>query len=119
MAMPRSHTRAMAAELEVDNLSLGFSGLRVLRDISFPAEAGELLALIGPNGAGKTSLFNCISGIYATPDMTTKPLTTPEEFRKRAAECDRLGEDSERRGGITAGSIPRAIHPFGGCRRCR
>jgi ABC-type branched-subunit amino acid transport system ATPase component len=98
MAMRRSH-QAMAAELEVDNLSLGFSGLRVLRDIiSFSAEAGELAALIGPNGAGKTSLFNCISGIYATPDMTTKPLTTPEEFRKRAAECDRLGEDSERRG---------------------
>jgi branched-chain amino acid transport system ATP-binding protein len=55
----------MMAELEVDNLSLGFGGLRVLRDISFRAEAGELLALIGPNGAGKTSLFNCISGIYA------------------------------------------------------
>ena len=36
----------------------------MLFDVSFAAEAGELLALIGPNGAGKTSLFNSISGIY-------------------------------------------------------
>ncbi|MSQ18388.1 MAG: ABC transporter ATP-binding protein [Betaproteobacteria bacterium] len=53
------------AELEVENVSLGFGGLRVLREVSFSAVAGEMLALIGPNGAGKTSLFNCISGIYS------------------------------------------------------
>jgi branched-chain amino acid transport system ATP-binding protein len=53
------------AELEVDNVSLSFGGLRVLSDVSLSAEAGELLALIGPNGAGKTSLFNCISGLYS------------------------------------------------------
>ncbi len=53
------------AELEVERVSLGFGGLKVLTDISFSAAAGEMLALIGPNGAGKTSLFNCISGIYS------------------------------------------------------
>jgi branched-chain amino acid transport system ATP-binding protein len=52
------------ADLMVSNLSLAFGGLRALSDVSFQAEAGELLALIGPNGAGKTSLFNCISGLY-------------------------------------------------------
>jgi len=53
------------AELDIANLSLSFGGLRVLTEVSFTAEAGELLALIGPNGAGKTSLFNCISGLYS------------------------------------------------------
>ena len=53
------------AELEVNHVSLAFGGLRVLREVSFDVEAGELLALIGPNGAGKTSLFNCISGLYS------------------------------------------------------
>ncbi|MFM9884371.1 MAG: ABC transporter ATP-binding protein [Burkholderiales bacterium] len=53
------------AELEVERVSLGFGGLKVLSEVSFSAAAGEMLALIGPNGAGKTSLFNCISGIYA------------------------------------------------------
>jgi branched-chain amino acid transport system ATP-binding protein len=53
------------AELDVSNLSLAFGGLRALSDVSFQANAGELLALIGPNGAGKTSLFNCVSGLYS------------------------------------------------------
>jgi len=52
------------AELSVSRISLSFGGLEVLRDVSFDARAGELLALIGPNGAGKTSVLNCISGLY-------------------------------------------------------
>jgi branched-chain amino acid transport system ATP-binding protein len=52
------------AELAIERLSLRFGGLRVLEDVSFAVDAGELFALIGPNGAGKTSVFNCISGIY-------------------------------------------------------
>jgi branched-chain amino acid transport system ATP-binding protein len=50
--------------LRVEELSLGFGGLRVLDRVSFEVRAGELLALIGPNGAGKTSILNCIGGIY-------------------------------------------------------
>jgi branched-chain amino acid transport system ATP-binding protein len=52
------------AELHVASLSLAFGGLQVLKDVSFEARPGELLALIGPNGAGKTSVLNCISGLY-------------------------------------------------------
>jgi branched-chain amino acid transport system ATP-binding protein len=52
------------ADLGISGVSLSFGGLEVLRDVSFEARAGELLALIGPNGAGKTSILNCISGLY-------------------------------------------------------
>jgi branched-chain amino acid transport system ATP-binding protein len=52
------------AELSISGLSLSFGGLEVLREVSFEAKAGELLALIGPNGAGKTSILNCICGLY-------------------------------------------------------
>jgi branched-chain amino acid transport system ATP-binding protein len=52
------------AALALTSVSLAFGGLQVLRDVSFEAHEGELLALIGPNGAGKTSVLNCISGIY-------------------------------------------------------
>jgi ABC-2 type transport system ATP-binding protein len=34
-----------------------------LREISFAATAGEVLAVIGPNGAGKTTLLSILAGI--------------------------------------------------------
>ena len=51
------------AELRVAGVSLSFGGLEVLREVSFDARSGELLALIGPNGAGTTSMLNCIRGV--------------------------------------------------------
>lgn len=52
------------ARLQVEDVTLAFGGLKVLRGVSFTAEAGQITALIGPNGAGKTSMFNCVSGFY-------------------------------------------------------
>jgi branched-chain amino acid transport system ATP-binding protein len=52
------------ALLEIKRLSLAFSGLRALADISFNIAGREIVGLIGPNGAGKSTLVNCISGLY-------------------------------------------------------
>src|SRR5712692_4504192 len=51
--------------LEIENLSLSFGGLQVLREVRLDALRGKVTALIGPNGAGKTALLNCVSGIYS------------------------------------------------------
>lgn len=48
----------------IDRVNLSFGGARVLRDVSFNVQQGEILALIGPNGAGKTSLINVMTGMY-------------------------------------------------------
>ncbi len=45
------------------NVSFSYGSRRVLRDVAFSAERGELIAVIGPNGAGKSTLLKCISGI--------------------------------------------------------
>jgi branched-chain amino acid transport system ATP-binding protein len=49
--------------LEVHDIAMSFSGLEVLKNLSFSVAEGEMLGLIGPNGAGKTTLFNIISGV--------------------------------------------------------
>ncbi len=50
--------------LSIDDVSLAFGGLKVLSDVSFDVNQGEIFAIIGPNGAGKTSILNIISGFY-------------------------------------------------------
>ncbi|ALS21163.1 MULTISPECIES: ABC transporter ATP-binding protein [Paenibacillus] len=48
--------------LRVEHVTKRFKGVIAVHDISFAAEAGEILGIIGPNGAGKTTLFDLLSG---------------------------------------------------------
>ena len=49
--------------LTVENLSFRYEKHEVLHEITFTAQAGELLAILGPNGVGKTTLFKCVMGL--------------------------------------------------------
>lgn len=55
---------AAPAGLRIEGVTLSFGGNRVLDDVTFDVEPGEVLALIGPNGAGKTSLVNVVTNVY-------------------------------------------------------
>jgi len=46
--------------LRVENIDAAYSGRKVLSDISFRVESGEIYALLGPNGSGKTTLIKTI-----------------------------------------------------------
>ncbi len=50
--------------VEVKSIIKEFSGVRVLDNINFSLEPGEILGLIGENGAGKSTLMKILSGIY-------------------------------------------------------
>jgi len=49
--------------LLVENLTCGYGDLTVVRNLSFEARAGEVLALLGRNGAGKTTTLKAVSGL--------------------------------------------------------
>lgn len=49
--------------LKIQNLSVSYGPRRILHDVSFEVQSGEVLALIGPNGAGKSTLIRAISGV--------------------------------------------------------
>lgn len=49
------------AVLEVKNAAKSFGETKVLRDISFNVEKGDVLAVIGPSGSGKSTLLRCIN----------------------------------------------------------
>ena len=51
------------AYIEVKNLFKSYNENRVLKDLSFDIEKGEIFGLIGPNGAGKTTLIDIMTGL--------------------------------------------------------
>ena len=50
--------------IEIKSVSKSYNGKRrVLKNISFKIESGEIFAFIGHNGAGKTTMIKSIMGI--------------------------------------------------------
>lgn len=49
--------------LRVDQVSGGYGGTEVIKNITFDVKRGELFGILGPNGSGKTTLLKMISGV--------------------------------------------------------
>ena len=54
-------TTPTSRALNVTDLSFSYGRTRVLRDVSFHADEGEIVTIIGPNGAGKSTLLNVVA----------------------------------------------------------
>ena len=77
--------------LEVKNISISFETRKILDNISFKINPGEILGLLGPNGAGKSTIFNLITGLlkpdygrifFGNKDATNYPIyTRTREFK--------------------------------------
>jgi ATP-binding cassette subfamily B protein len=51
-------------QVTFENVSFGYDGNTVLKNVSFTAQAGETVAIVGQTGSGKTSLTRLINRIY-------------------------------------------------------
>jgi ABC-type sugar transport system ATPase subunit len=60
-AQPEPHQSGTV--LSLSNIGKSFSGVKVLQDVTFAAQAGRVLAIVGENGAGKSTLKNIICGL--------------------------------------------------------
>lgn len=74
--------------VRVDRLEKTLGRNKVLRGISFDAQAGEIFGLLGPNGAGKTTTLRIICTLLAPEAGSVEVLgfdtrTAPQEVRRR------------------------------------
>ncbi|QIB36557.1 ABC transporter ATP-binding protein [Ancylobacter pratisalsi] len=76
--------------LSVDNLSSGYAGAVVLREVSLSLAPGEILAVLGKNGMGKSTLLKAVMGFL--PKMTgTVAISGSEATRLSPHRVARLG----------------------------
>lgn len=85
-----------ATGLVVDGLVKEYTGdgyvVRVLDELSFHAEPGELVVLLGPSGSGKSTLLSCLGGMLSPTsgsihlndvDVTAASGKALDDYRKR------------------------------------
>jgi phosphate transport system ATP-binding protein len=56
--------------LAVESLDAYFGASRVVRDVSFGVQAGQVTAFIGPSGCGKSTLLRCLNRMHETVPAT-------------------------------------------------
>src|SRR5271169_6240907 len=64
MQAPASSANASGHALAVRDLSAGYRGVPVVRELNLEVRPGEVVALLGPNGAGKTTTLETIAGLH-------------------------------------------------------
>jgi len=69
--------------LKIQNLYVDYGPRRILHEVSFEVQSGEVLALIGPNGAGKSTLIRAVSGVI--PIASGHVRTNGDDFASLSA----------------------------------
>ena len=79
------------AILDVQHIEKSFGSTKVLRDINFSLEEGQVLAIIGSSGSGKTTLLRCLN-FLETPDQGTISVRDEVLFDAADPATQREGE---------------------------
>lgn len=97
------------AFLQIDHIEKHFGSARVLNDISFGLERGEVLAIIGSSGSGKTTLLRCLNYLE-TP--TGGRVTLNGETLFDVAEFKNLSDEEIRQRRLHFGMVFQSFNLF-------
>ena len=53
----------MSAIVKINNLTKSYGSRKVLENVSYELEEGQIIGLLGPNGSGKTSMIKILVGL--------------------------------------------------------
>src|SRR5262249_14706658 len=91
--------------LRVDGLGVRVGERWLVREVTFEARGGEIVAVVGPNGAGKTTLLEAVAGLRRLSAGAVRTGQQPLlSFREHARTFAYLPDDTEAAYELTAGN---------------
>jgi ABC-2 type transport system ATP-binding protein len=110
--VPETGTSADEA-IVVENFTKSYGSNRVVDELQFAVQQGEIFALLGPNGAGKTTTIETLEG-YRTPDQGRVRVLGLDPIRESHKLKPQIGVMLQQDGlypGLTAREV---LHLFAG-----
>ena len=93
----------MSGYLETKNLSVGYHGKPLIKDVSLCVQRGKIVTLIGPNGSGKSTILKTVIG--QLPELSGTVYLDGETMPQRCRAAHGDLDDRARRTG--AHDLPR------------
>src|SRR5699024_12815164 len=95
--------------IHVENVSFAYEKDEpIIKDVSFSANPGEMIALAGPSGGGKTTIFSLIERFYEPSAGEIKigelPITAMSMQAWRS-QVDYVSEESSMMDGTISGNV--------------
>ena len=82
----------MTEVIRYEHVDISYKGKRVVHDVSFSVEKGEILGIVGESGSGKSTLIKAAMGLLGKDGLVTRgdiwykgmdlPDLKPREMRK-------------------------------------
>ena len=87
----------MAQIVELKNVSKVIRGRKIIDDLSFTVNAGEIYGFLGPNGAGKTTTIRMIVGLIrmTSGEITVCGKDVKKDFEEAVANVGAIVENPE------------------------
>ena len=95
--------------LDVQHIEKNFGATKVLKDINFSLDEGQVLAIIGSSGSGKTTLLRCLN-FLETPNQGTISVNGETVFD--ASRPVKMSDKELRSKRLHFGMVFQAFHLF-------